>query len=51
MEVDVGVQEIAAEVIDRRGKALRDMTVAQMLAHDGAILGLGLGVVVAVPGA
>lgn len=51
MEVDGGIQVVAAEVIDRRGKALRDVAVAQMLAHNGAILGLGLGVVIAVPGA
>lgn len=42
---------VATELIDRCRKALRDVAVTQMLAHDGAVLGLGLGVVVAVPGA
>ena len=51
MEVDVGVQEVLAEGVDLGGKALRDMAVAQVFAHDGAVLGFGQTVVVAVPGA
>ena len=49
MEVDIGVQVVAAEGIDRHGKALRDVAVAQVLAHDGAVFRFGLGIVVAVP--
>ena len=51
MEVDIGVEVVTAECIHQCGEALRDVVVAQMLAHDGRVLGLGLCIVVAVPGA
>ena len=51
MEVDVGVEVVAAEGIHQCGETLRDVAVTQMFAHDGAVLGFSLGVVVAVPGA
>jgi hypothetical protein len=50
MEVDVGVQEILAEGVDLGGRALGDMRVAEVFAHDGAVLGLRQAVVVAVSG-
>ncbi len=43
--------EILAEGVDESGEALRDMAVAQVFAHDGAVLGFRQAVVVAVPGA
>ena len=51
MEVEVGIEVIAAERIDEARKALRDVAVAQVLAHDGPILRFSLGVIVTVPGA
>ena len=49
MEVDTGIEVVAAESIHQWGEVLWDMAVTQMLTHDGAVLGFGLGVVVAVP--
>ena len=49
MEIDIRIQMLATERVDQRRKALRDVAVAQVLAHDGAILGFGLGVIVTVP--
>ena len=51
MEINIRVQMIAAERVDQVREALRDVAVAQVLAHDGTIFGFGLGVVVTVPGA
>ena len=51
MEINIWVQMILAERVNQGRKALRDMAVAQVLAHDGAVLGFGLGVIVTVPGA
>ena len=48
VEVDIGVEVVVAECIHQCGVALRDVTVAQMFSHNGAVLGFGLGVVVAV---
>lgn len=50
VEVYTGMQVVAAEGIRWCGKALRDVAVAQMFAYDVAVLGCGLGVVVAVSG-
>ena len=38
MEVHVGVQILAAEGVDERCEALRDVAVAEVFAHDGAVL-------------
>ena len=38
MEVHVVVQMLAAEGIDQRGEALRNMAVAEVFAHDGRVL-------------
>ena len=51
MEVDIGIEVVAAEGIHRCSETLRDVAVTQMFAHDGRVLGFGLSVVVAVPGA
>ena len=48
VEIDVGVEVLAAEGIDQVSEALRDVAVAEVFAHDRAILRLGLRVVVAV---
>ena len=48
--IDVGVEEPVAERVDLKCKALRDMAVTQVFAHDGAILGFGQPVVRAAPG-
>ena len=50
-EVELGVEVIAAERLDEACNALRDVAVAQVLAHNAPILRLSLGVIVAVPGA
>jgi len=50
MEVDIGIEVFAAESIYPWGKVLRDVAVTQMFAHDGGVLGFGLGIVVAVSG-
>ncbi|MBI4188972.1 MAG: transposase [Betaproteobacteria bacterium] len=46
MEVDVRVEVIAAEGVDQHREALRDVAVAEVLAHDGTVLGLDLSVIV-----
>ena len=46
MEVDVGIQVVGTPGIHLGGVALRDVGVAQMLADDRAVLGLGQAVVV-----
>lgn len=48
MEVDVGVEEIAAEAIHLGGEVLGDMSVAELLANDAAVLAFDQGVVVGV---
>ena len=50
VEVNVGVQEPLTPGIDLGGKALRNMAVAQVFAHDRPVFGLRQPVVVAVPG-
>lgn len=50
MEVQEGVEEVAAEGVEGDGVVLRDMFVAEQLAHDAAVLGFGQAVVVAAPG-
>jgi hypothetical protein len=40
MKVDIGVQEFLAEGVDFTGVTLRDRAVAQVFAHEGAVLGL-----------
>ncbi len=49
--VDVRVEVLAMEGIEQAGPALRDMGMAEELAHDMAVLAFHQGVVVAVPGA
>src|ERR1700680_4099163 len=53
VEVDVGVEEVAAEDIDVAGEALGDMRVAELFANDAAVFAFHQGVVVGVarPGA
>ena len=38
MEVDVRVEMVATERIDEAREALRDVAVAQVFTHDGAVL-------------
>ena len=49
VEVDVGVEEVAAEGIDVAGEALGNMRVAELLANDAAVFAFHQGVVVGVP--
>ena len=49
MEVHVRVQMLAAEGVDERCEALRDMAVAEVFSHNRAVFGLDQCVVVAVP--
>ena len=49
VEVDVGVEEVAAEGIQVAGKALGDMSIAELLANDVAVFAFHQGVVVGVP--
>ena len=49
VEVDVGVEEVAAEGIDVAGEALGDMRVAELLANNAAVFAFHQGVVVGVP--
>ena len=51
MIVDVGIEVLAMKVIEQAGPALRDMGMAEQLAHDMTVLAFHQGVVVAVPGA
>ena len=46
VEVEIGIELIGIEAIDRCGVVLRDMAVAHELADDRAVLGFGQGVVV-----
>ena len=50
MEVDVRIEKVVAESVDLGGEALRDMAVAEVFAHDGAILGFRQAVVVTMAG-
>src|SRR5258705_13256511 len=38
MEIQVGVQILPIEGVDKRREALRDMAVAEVFAHEGAVL-------------
>ena len=38
VEIEVGVEMVAAEDVDQSGVVLRDMAVAEVFAHDGAVL-------------
>ena len=49
VEVDVGVEEVAAEGIHVAGEALGDMGVAELFADDAAVFAFHQGVVVGVP--
>ena len=51
MEVEIRREHALGKVVDLGGEAARDVGIAQVLAHDGAILGLHQGVVVGSSGA
>ena len=51
MEVDVRVEVVRTECVDPFCELLRDMRVAQVLAHHGAVLGFCQGIIVGLPGA
>ncbi len=49
VEVEIGVKVLAMETVQLGGPLAGYMLKAQMLAHDGAILGLSQGIVIGVP--
>ena len=51
MVIDVRVQMLHVELIDQWRSLLRDVSIAQVLAHDRAFLALRQSIVIAVPGA
>ena len=51
MEVEVGGEEVLGEVVDLLGEAGWDVDIAEVLANDGAVLGLEQGVVIGAAGA
>jgi len=50
MVVEIGIEVGGVELLHAPGVAGRDIAVAHVFADDGAILGFGQSVVVAVPG-
>lgn len=46
MEDQIGIEVRTVEGVDERGVLLGDMAVAEVLAHDGTVLGFGQGVVI-----
>ena len=50
MEVEIRIKGCGIELIDGGGVFLRDVAVSHEFADDGAILALGQGVVVGLPG-
>ena len=49
MEVEIGIEVLAMEAFQLRRPLARNMRIAQMLANNAAVLGLGQGIVIGVP--